>query len=135
KRIFKDSPLQPLGPDHPVWSSHALVKPTEFKLEGVERGCKTVVIFSPQPLAGYWEEGRFVPPSLPNPAVGRGQEAYRLAGNSIAYATGMEPPKPRGFKQKLLDTRDVAGPRKPPQGAQPRPRGHAEPAPPPARQP
>src|SRR5262245_22289435 len=111
KRLFPDSPLQPLGPDHPVWSAHALVKPTEFKLEGVESGCKTVVMFSPQPLAGYWEESRFAPKPLPNPAVGRGENAFRLAGNIIAYATGMELPKKRLDRAKLTDTTDVVVPR------------------------
>jgi hypothetical protein len=129
-KLFPDTPLKPLGPDHPVWSAHALIKPTEFKLEGIERGCKTVVMFSPQPLAGYWEEGRFVPPPAPKPAIGRGQEAFRLAGNIIAYATGLEPPEPRLTKKKLTAKEDGANlPRHTLQIAQIRHSGDAEPAP------
>jgi Domain of unknown function (DUF4159) len=117
KDVFgEESPLLPLQANHPIWSSHALVPasvfqgervPEEMKIQAIERGCKTVVVFSPQPLAGYWEEGRF------SPKVGervgdneRGKLAYRLAGNIIAYATGLEPPKPRLDKPKVLDPKD-----------------------------
>src|SRR5262249_49526539 len=74
-------------PEHPIWRAHAVVPPNEFKLEGIEMGCKTVVVYSPQPLAGWWEANLH--------DKGRGQLAFRLAGNIIPYATGMEPPKPR----------------------------------------
>ena len=46
-------------------------------------------MFSPQPLAGYWEETRFTPKV--GELVGdrdRAKQAYRLAGNIIAYAPG-----------------------------------------------
>ena len=117
KDVFgQDSPLLPLLPSHPIWSSHALVPasvfqgeqvPEDKKILAIERGCKTVVVFSPQPLAGYWEESRFSPKV--GEAVGdaaRGKLAYRLAGNIIAYATGLEPPKPRLDKPKVLDPKD-----------------------------
>jgi hypothetical protein len=39
------------------------------------------------PLAGYWESNFN--------KVGRGREAFELGANIIAYATGMEPPRPR----------------------------------------
>jgi hypothetical protein len=85
--------LQPLRADHPVWSAHALVSPREFPLEGLEFGCKTVVIYSPKPISGYWEANQ--------QKDGRGRTAFRLAGNVIAYATGMEPPQPKGFKVEV----------------------------------
>jgi Domain of unknown function (DUF4159) len=125
KDVFgNDSPLQPLSATHAIWSSHALVPanlfqgeqvPEEKKIQAIERGCKTVVVFSPQPLAGYWEEGRFAPKV--GEVVGakdRARQAYRLAGNIIAYATGFEPPKPRLDRPKVLDPKDdkpVAGAR------------------------
>ncbi|HKB01184.1 MAG TPA: DUF4159 domain-containing protein [Gemmataceae bacterium] len=117
KDVFgQESPLLPLEPSHPIWSSHTLVPasvfqgekvPEEKKIQAIERGCKTVVVFSPQPLAGYWEENRFVP--KPGEVVGerdRGKLAFRLAGNIIAYATGFEPPKPRLDKPKILDPKE-----------------------------
>jgi hypothetical protein len=87
QRLFPDTPLQPLGADHPVWRSHFLVAPGSFKLEGIDRGCKTVVIYAPQDMSCYWESNQF--------AEGRSQQAFRLGANIIAYATGMEVPKPR----------------------------------------
>src|SRR5207249_4736006 len=86
--LFPDNPLRTLPPEHAVWRAWKVVPPDFVPLEGIEMGCKTVVVFSPRPLAGYWEE------NLTN--EGRGLLAFRLAGNVIAYATGLEPPKPRG---------------------------------------
>jgi len=93
--LFKETPLKPLGPGHPIWVAHAPVPPTFVGLEGIEMGCKTVVVFSPQPLAGYWETN--------DRTGGRGQLAFRLAGNVIAYATGLEYPKPRLTTTRLPD--------------------------------
>jgi hypothetical protein len=116
KEVFgNESPLMPLDVNHPIWSSHALIPaavfqgpqvPDEKKIQAIERGCKTVVVFSPQPLAGYWEEDRFAPKV--GEAVGevRAKLAYRLAGNIIAYATGLEPPKPRLDKPKIIDPKE-----------------------------
>ncbi len=95
KKLFPDNPLRPLPPEHPIWRAWANVSPDFVPLEGIELGCKTVVVFSPQPLAGYWEEDLR--------KEGRGREAFRLAGNVIAYATGMEPPKARGTIADVLD--------------------------------
>jgi Domain of unknown function (DUF4159) len=87
QRLFPDTPLQPLAPDHPVWRSHFLVAPGSFKLEGIDRGCKTVVIYAPEDMSCYWESNQF--------DKGRAQQAFRLGANIVAYATGMEVPKPR----------------------------------------
>ena len=119
-----ESPLAPLSPNHPIWSSHTLVPsepyqgakvPEARRIQAIERGCKTVVVLIPQPMAGYWEDGRYSP--KPGEIVGeasRGKLSYRLAGNIIAYATGFEPPKPRLDKPKVRDPKDdqaVAGAR------------------------
>lgn len=93
--LFDRTPLRPVPPEHAIWQSYFLVPPTEFpKLEYLDRGCRTVVIFSPEPLAGYWEESKYMPPKTKKDVI-RGEQAFRLAGNVIAYATGMEPPKQR----------------------------------------
>jgi hypothetical protein len=116
KEVFGgESPLEPLDANHPIWSSHALVPagvfqgahvPREKKVQAIERGCKTVVVFIPQPLAGYWEEDRFSPKVGQAAGADRGKLAYRLAGNIIAYATGLEPPKPRLDRPKVLDPKE-----------------------------
>jgi hypothetical protein len=106
EEMFPENPLRPLPEEHPVWRAHALVEPSRFtKLEGIERGCKTVVIFSPEPLAGYWEESRFAP-TINVKAQNRGEHAWRLAGNIIAYATGLERPKPRLTVHKVSEPKD-----------------------------
>jgi hypothetical protein len=65
-----------------------------------------VIVYSPQPISGYWEA------NLRDDA--RGQLAFRLAGNIIVYATGRELPKPRLTPpEKLFDPADV---RKVPRG-------------------
>ena len=101
KELFPDNPLKKLGPEHPIWRSHAVVPPGSFDLEGIDFGCKTVVVYSPQDLSCQWE-------AIPPPPAGgegwvrgqgqRGLLAFRLGGNIIAYATGMEPPKARGTR-------------------------------------
>jgi hypothetical protein len=85
--LFPENPLKRLPPEHPIWRAHAVIPPDAFALEGIEYGCKTVVIYSPQDVSCQWESNQF--------QTGRGQLAFRLGGNIIAYATGMEPPKPR----------------------------------------
>ncbi len=105
EQIFPDQPLTLLGPEHPIWSAHALVSPRDLggtQLYGIDLGCKTVVVVSDGPLAGYWEERQFMP-KLGEPARSRGEHAYRLAGNIIAYATGLELPKPRLSRTKIVD--------------------------------
>jgi hypothetical protein len=108
KELFPDTELTPLRPDHPIWTAHFAVKPGFVPLEGIEQGCKTVVVFSPQPLAGYWEINQYNPLALRADIgnVDRGTMAFRMAGNVIAYATGMEMPKPRLTRAEITDDRE-----------------------------
>jgi hypothetical protein len=87
REIFPDNPLHKLPAEHAIWRAHALVPPDSVPLEGIDYGCKTVVVYSPQDLSCYWEGNLS--------KEGRGQLAFRLGGNIVAYATGMEPPRPR----------------------------------------
>lgn len=99
EELFPDAPLRPLPPEHPIWHSAFAVPPTEFpELMGIDMGCKTVVVFSPQPLAGWYEENRWDRQAFGNT---KGPMAFRLAGNVIAYATGLEVPKPKLSKVDL----------------------------------
>jgi hypothetical protein len=94
KRLFPDDPLRPLPPDHPLWkaSGKFAVGPKDCPLEGITRGGRTVVVYSPKPLAGYWEAG--------DSGAGRGQVAFQVGASVIAYATGRAPPLPRGHSAK-----------------------------------
>lgn len=122
KELFPDNQLKPLGPEHAIWRSHAIIRSDFAKLEGISMGCKTVVVFSPQPLAGYWEENE--------QAEGRAKDAFRLAGNIIAYATGLEMPNVRLTPGTVTDDQnDKTVPRGVFQIAQLRHEGDWQPAP------
>ncbi|MBY0231335.1 MAG: DUF4159 domain-containing protein [Gemmataceae bacterium] len=88
--LFPDAKLEPLEAEHPIWlaSGKYASSPKEFPLEGIKKGCKTVVVYSPVPLAGWWEANR-------HDDKGTGQKAFELGANIIAYATGLEAPRPR----------------------------------------
>src|SRR5206468_3131916 len=66
----------------------------DFPLLAVKQGCKTVLIYSPVPLAGYWEANACEDND-------RGQKAFELAANVVAYATGLEKPRPRGARVEI----------------------------------
>jgi hypothetical protein len=86
---WPDAELAPLDGNHAVWSSFFPVTPGEpYQLMGLNLGCKTVLIYSPQDLSCFWESG--------NPEKdARADRAFKLGANVIAYATGMQPPRPR----------------------------------------
>src|SRR5262249_877324 len=99
RELWPDNPLADLPADHPVWSSFFPVKAGAFRLKGVQMGCKTVLIYSPDDLSCLWEANKWK-----NDA--RGELAFRLGGNIIAYATGMEPPRPRLWQVELTAVKD-----------------------------
>jgi len=125
KDVFgQESPLLPLIASHPIWSSHTLVPasvfqgeqvPEDKKILAIERGCKTVVGLAPNRSRATGKRNaslRRQRTSSPSAIVV--SSLIRLAGNIIAYATGLEPPKPRLDKPKVLDPKDdkaVAGAR------------------------
>ena len=117
KRIFPKNDLRRLPETHAIWTSFFKEEGlAQFAgLEGLEKGCRTVVVFSPKPLAGYWEEQRFMPkpgkaPAKPGDPLYRGEMSYKLAANVIAYATGLELPKPKLTVTKLYDPKADSGP-------------------------
>ena len=131
KEQFPESQLRAMPPEHPIWTSFYAVPPSEFpELMVLERGCRTAMVFSPQPLAGYWEESRFMAPGG-KAAANRGEQAFRLAANVVAYATGMEPPTQRLTQRTIVEK--SAAVKSPPKGffkpAQVRLPGEAPPAP------
>jgi hypothetical protein len=109
RRLFRDNELKKLPPDHPIWTASGkfAVPPNEpFELWGIQHGCKWVVIYSPQQMAGHWEAN--------DKKSKRGRMAFELMGNIIAYATGLVPPQPRLTEKVLL----------PDDSNQPQPRGY-----------
>ncbi len=111
-RLFKGNDLKRVAKEHALWQSHFLVPPAEFsKLECLDVGCRTVLVYSPEPLAGYWEETRFAP-AVGKDATDRGGKAFQLGANVVAYATGKEPPKQRLTVKRVLDKEDAKAPPK-----------------------
>ncbi len=96
--LWDDVPLEPLPVGHPVWEAHFKVPPGSFKLHGLQMGCKTVLIYAPEDLSCLWEQNR--------PDTARGQLAFRMGVNIVAYATGKEPPKPRLTKVEVVKVKD-----------------------------
>src|SRR5206468_334964 len=75
------SRLVRVPPDHPVWyaSGKFVVRPDDpvvtggrpdGGLWGVQQGCKWVALYSPRPLAGYWEANQH--------SEGKGKVAFQL---------------------------------------------------------
>ena len=88
KRVFTDSEyqLKPLAADHPVWRSKWRLDPQDHPLFGIEHGCRTVVIYSPDDLSCNWNQ---IETSADLPRVTR---ATRIGQNIVDYATGRELP-------------------------------------------
>jgi hypothetical protein len=96
--LWEDVELTPLPAEHPIWEAHFKVPPGSFKLHGLQMGCKTVLVYSPEDLSCLWEQNR--------QDTDRGVLAFRVGTNIIAYATGKEPPRPRLTKVELVNVVD-----------------------------
>ena len=96
--VFPDSEtgLHPLTEDHAVWKSKYRLEPATHPLWGIEQGCRTVVIYSPDDLSCYWNQLDNQPR---NPDV---LVALKLGENIVDYITGRELPADK------LAVRDVA---------------------------
>jgi hypothetical protein len=93
KRLFPENELVELDGSHPVWTASgkfpiAAAGRKRFPLYGIQSGCKTVVIYSPNDLSCRWESNLYAD-------KGDNELAFKIGANVIAYATGLEPPKPR----------------------------------------
>ena len=105
ERLFPDgtTSLMPLEQTHPVYRSEYLLDPENVKLFGVDVGCRTAIIYSPEDLGCLWDKRMVIDPP------GRSQDlktaiarSLRIGVNVVAYVTGREPPN-KLDEQKLLD--------------------------------
>ncbi len=96
KRLYPDgdAQLKPLPPNHPVYRSEYLfTDPASVKLYGVDFGCRTVIIFTPEDLSCLWNKWmKQDPPSRELELKTMIIRAMKIGVNVIAYATGREPP-------------------------------------------
>ena len=98
KEIFPEPEydLHPLPPEHPSGGPSTSSTRHAHPLWGIEHGCRTVVIYSPDDLSCYWNQLENQPG---NPKV---IQAARIGQNIVDYATGRELPADK------LAVRDVA---------------------------
>lgn len=96
-----DYELHPLPPEHSIWRSRHRLTPEVHALEGVEYGCRTVVVYSPSDLSCFWNQSESQPD---NPAV---IKAQRVGQNVIEYATGRELPEDKLAIREIRDFKEA----------------------------
>ena len=113
QRMYPDGDieLKPLPAEHPVYRSEFLLEQDSVELWGVDVGCRTSIIFSPDDLSCLWD--KWVRTSLPGQDKAadlnlRTQvaRATRIGVNVIAYATGREPPGKLDIEEGLAKARE-----------------------------
>ena len=96
ERMFPegDASLQRLQSDHPVFrSEYPLPNAESIELYGVDFGCRTAIIYSPEDLGCIWQKWmRHDPPERSPALIQRIIRGTRIGTNVLAYATGREPP-------------------------------------------
>lgn len=103
--LWPDRKLIELPEGHPIWTAFYNVPPGSFKLHGLDAGCKTFLVYAAQDMSCHWESNQFEkgPPLT--------QLAFRLAGNIVAYATGLQPPEDKLSKKEILKKVEESVPR------------------------
>ena len=89
-----DASLQRLLADHPVYRSEYLLNAEQMELWGVDFGCRTSIIYSPDDIGCLWQ--KWMKHELPDRNQSLSQRVIRgtrIGVNVIAYATGREPPE------------------------------------------
>lgn len=85
--------LKELTPDHPVYRSEYLLDPSSVELWGVDVGCRTSIIYSPNDYSCLWHKwAPFTPHNRPPQLTTMITKAMHVGVNVMAYATGREPP-------------------------------------------
>jgi len=98
--------LEKLKPDHPIYRAEfnlfQAAQDGTVELWGVNEGCRTSIIYSPNDLSCLWDQW------TPNRSKGRSlklahyiERGLQVGVNVIAYATGREPPVKLAAETKL----------------------------------
>jgi len=89
RALYPNHLLQPVTAQHPLWKTKLPWggNPQTFPLWSLEVEGRTIAIYCPKPLAGYWEG---------NPGSSdRAREAFQLGTRVLAFAQGAKPFQPR----------------------------------------
>jgi hypothetical protein len=93
QEIFPESSsaLRLLPVDHPIWFAEEKIDPTYLgELWGIDVGCRTGVIYSPQDLACHWELGGLGRARHTPEVRAQIQAAQSIGLNVLSYATGRQ---------------------------------------------
>lgn len=103
KDVWPDNDLAELKEDHDIWRGPFTVTAGDpYRLYAVSQGCREVLVYSPQDMSCFWENNLL--------KDGRGDRAFKLGANIIAYATAKEPPKPRLTEVKVVRGKEEKDP-------------------------
>lgn len=88
-----EAALKKLTPEHPIFRSEYLLSQAEVNLWGVDFGCRTAIVYSPDDIACGWNKWSVSEPENRRPELkGFVTKATHIGVNVVAYATGREPP-------------------------------------------
>jgi hypothetical protein len=87
-----DAQLKRLPPEHPIYRAEYPLDPQGTELWGVDFGCRTSFVYSPQDHSCLWDKWSFQPvPKRPPQFNAILLRSMRVGVNVVAYATGREP--------------------------------------------
>jgi hypothetical protein len=89
--------LHPLPEEHAVWRARYPLSPDVHPLWGIEHGCRTVIIYTPEDLSCYWNQSEN---HRDNALV---LKAQKVGQNIIDYATGREMPADKLAVREVRD--------------------------------
>lgn len=95
KRMYPngEGELKKLAPEHPIFRSEYLLSDAEVNLWGVDFGCRTAIVYSPDDIACGWNKWCVSePPNRKAELKGFISKSTHIGVNVVAYATGREPP-------------------------------------------
>lgn len=97
--------LKRLQADHPVFRSEYPLQADASPLYGVDFGCRTSIMYSPEDLGCLWDYwSRVDPPKRNINLKGRIIRATQIGVNVLAYATGREPPAKSDIPQVVKES-------------------------------
>ncbi len=87
-----DAQLKRLPPEHPIYRAEYPLDPEGTELWGVDFGCRTSFVYSPQDHSCLWDKWSFQPVPKRTPQFNALLlRSMRVGVNVVAYATGREP--------------------------------------------
>jgi hypothetical protein len=87
-----DAQLKRLPPEHPIYRAEYPLDPEGTELWGVDFGCRTSLVYSPQDHSCLWDKWSFQPVPKRTPQFNALLlRSMRVGVNVVAYATGREP--------------------------------------------